>query len=79
MIEKNKKGDDGIKFEYKKTDFEEGDMITAYKIHENEKKLRLKYPGGIPKELLENFEDPHVSNKLYKAPDNFREILKKIK
>ena len=42
IIDKNKDNEKKIKFEYKNTDFEEGDMITSYIEHQIEKKLILK-------------------------------------
>ena len=73
ILGKNK--DKGIKFQYKHTDFEEGDMVTSYLEHQIEKKLKIKYPGGIPKNLSPNSKENLNNKKLYVLPKNIKELI----
>jgi len=79
IIDKNKDNEKKIKFEYKNTDFEEGDMITSYIEHQIEKKLILKYPGGIPIEKSPHSKAKIQKNKLYELPENLKERMNKMK
>ncbi len=75
-LDKNKKK--GIKFEYKHTDFEEGDMITSYIEHQIEKKLKKKYPSGIPKNISPSSKDNIHKNKIYEIPKNIKDLMNRI-
>jgi hypothetical protein len=80
----NKYKENDKNFQYKITDLQEGDMITSYIEHQIEKKLKLKYPGGMPikniKNNNNNNKSPNVNlkiikNKIFEIPKKDIEIM----
>lgn len=69
------KNDKLINFQYKNTDFEEGDKVTYY----IQDQLRKKYPGGIPEKISPKIKLKIPKKKLYQIPENIKDIIRKLK